>query len=63
MTNIPTNSQKSEHFTTSDYLNMVAIRGEIVVQFWLRPGDEGVELSFMGQKSGGGLPSELDRIF
>lgn len=25
-----------------EYLNMVAIRGEIVVQFWLRPGDAGV---------------------
>jgi len=34
---------------------MVAIRGEVVVQFWLRPGDEVVELSF----SGGGSDSTL----
>jgi len=33
-----------------DYLNMVAIRGEVVVQFWLRPGDEVVEWSFSGSR-------------
>ena len=38
-----------------DYLNMVAIRGEVVVQFWLQPGDEVVELRF----SGGGGDSTL----
>jgi len=35
-----------------EYLNLTAIRGEVVVQFWLRPGDEGVELSF-GESNGG----------
>ena len=30
----------------ADYLNLVAIRGEMVVQFWLRPRDEGLELRF-----------------
>ncbi|WP_404357047.1 hypothetical protein [Methylotuvimicrobium sp. KM1] len=46
-----------------DYLNLTAIRGEVVVQFWLRPGDEMVELSFSG---GGGkvvTPGVLDRLF
>lgn len=38
-----------------DYLNMVAIRVEVVVQFWLRPGDEGVELRFSGGGSGEAL--------
>ena len=34
-----------------EYLNMVAIRGEVVVQFWLKPGDEVVELRFSGGES------------
>ena len=45
-----------------DYLNMVAIRGEVVVQFWLRSGDDGVELRF----SGGGsvsTPGVLEGMF
>jgi len=45
-----------------DYLNMVAIRGEVVVQFWLRPGDEVVELSFSGGESGS-TPGVLVRMF
>jgi len=28
---------------------MVAIRGEIVVQFWLKPGNEMLELNFVGK--------------
>ncbi len=45
-----------------DYLNMVAIRGEVVVQFWLRPGDEVVEFSFSG---GGSIstPGVLEGMF
>ncbi|MCF7970287.1 MAG: metal-dependent hydrolase [Methylococcaceae bacterium] len=46
----------------SEYLNMVAIRGEVVVQFWLRPGDEGVELRFSGGESGS-TPGGLERMF
>jgi len=45
-----------------DYLNMVAIRGEVVVQFWLRPGDESVELKFSGGGSGSTL-GVLEGIF
>ena len=45
-----------------DYLNMVAIRGEVVVQFWLRPGDEVVELSFSGGESGS-TPDVLEGMF
>jgi len=45
-----------------DYLNMVAIRGEVVVQFWLRPGDEGVELRFSGGESGS-TPGVLEGMF
>jgi inner membrane protein len=29
-----------------DYRNLVAIRGEVVMQFWLKPGDDPVELKF-----------------
>ena len=46
-----------------EYLNLTAIRGEVVVQFWLRPGDEAVELSFSG---GGGkveTPGVLEGMF
>jgi len=46
-----------------EYLNLTAIRGEVMVQFWLRPGDEGVELNF----SGGGrkvlTPKVLEGMF
>ena len=35
-----------------DYLNMVAIRGEVVVQFWLKPGDAPLEVRFSGEESG-----------
>ena len=32
----------------ADYLNLTVIRGEVLVQFWLRPGDRAVELNFIG---------------
>jgi len=44
-----------------DYLNMVAIRGEVVVQFWLKSGDESVELRFSGGGSGS-IPGVLEEI-
>jgi inner membrane protein len=31
----------------TDYRNLVAIRGEVIVQFWLRPGDKPVDLNLM----------------
>lgn len=31
-----------------EYLNLTSIRGEVVVQFWLKSGDEAVELRFDG---------------
>ncbi|MBS3954236.1 MAG: metal-dependent hydrolase, partial [Methylomicrobium sp.] len=46
-----------------DYLNLTAIRGEVMVQFWLRQGDAAVELSFSG---GGGkvtTPGVLEGMF
>ena len=46
-----------------DYLNLTAIRGDVVVQFWLRPGDEGVELSFSGEGGKAATPGVLDRMF
>jgi len=45
-----------------DYLNMVAIRGEVVVQFWLKPGDEAVEVRFSGGESGS-TPDVLEGMF
>ncbi|WP_426994084.1 hypothetical protein [Methylomonas sp. CM2] len=45
-----------------EYLNLVAIRGEVVVQFWLRPGDEAVELKFEGGGKAS-TPKMLERIF
>ncbi|MDF1583614.1 MAG: metal-dependent hydrolase [Methyloprofundus sp.] len=48
----------------SEYLNMVAIRGEVVVQFWLRPGDEVVvELSFGGGGRKAATPGVLEGMF
>jgi len=46
-----------------EYLNLTAIRGEVVVQFWLRPGDEGVELSFSGGGKADSVPGVLDGMF
>jgi inner membrane protein len=45
-----------------DYANYTAINGEIVVQFWLKPGDELVELKL----SGGGaatIPEALQHLY
>jgi inner membrane protein len=45
-----------------EYLNLTAIRGEVVVQFWLRPGDVPVELSFSGEGKVS-TPRVLDGMF
>lgn len=46
-----------------DYLNLTAIRGEAVVQFWLRPGDEAVELRFDGGTGKVETPGVLEGMF
>jgi inner membrane protein len=46
-----------------DYLNLTAIRGEVVVQFWLRPGDRAVELSFNGDSGTVKTPGVLEGMF
>jgi len=46
-----------------DYLNLTAIRGEVVVQFWLRPGDAAVELSFSGGGGKASTPAVLEGMF
>ena len=46
-----------------EYLNLTAIRGEVVVQFWLRPGDETVELSFGWSSGNDSLPGALEGLF
>lgn len=42
-----------------EYLNVTAIRGEVVVQFWLKPGDRAVELNFAGGGDSEEVPSVL----
>jgi inner membrane protein len=46
-----------------EYLNLTAIRGEVVVQFWLTLGDEGVELSFSSGEGKASTPRVLDGMF
>ena len=46
-----------------EYLNLTVIRGEVMVQFWLRPGDEGVELSFAESGKKVAVPGVLDGMF
>jgi len=46
-----------------DYLNLTAIRGEVVVQFWLKPGDAGVEFSFGGGGGNKPVPGVLEGMF
>ena len=52
---------KAEDLT--EYLNLVAIRGEVVVQFWLKPGDRMVELSFTGGAGEVEMPGVLEGMF
>jgi inner membrane protein len=42
-----------------EYLNLTAIRGEVVVQFWLRSGDKMVELQFDGSGKDAFMPNAL----
>ncbi|MDD2760982.1 MAG: metal-dependent hydrolase, partial [Methylomonas sp.] len=46
-----------------EYLNLTAIRGEVVVQFWLRSGDEAVELRISGGAGMVETPTVLERMF
>lgn len=46
-----------------EYLNLTAIRGEVVVQFWLKPGDEAVELRFDGGTGKVETPGVLEGMF
>jgi len=46
----------------ADYLNLTAIRGEVVVQFWLRPGDAMVDLKFSGSDAGNRIPGILQNF-
>ncbi|CCE25791.1 metal-dependent hydrolase [Methylotuvimicrobium alcaliphilum] len=47
----------------ADYLNLTAIRGEVVVQFWLRPGDAMVEMRFDGGAGRVVTPGVLEGMF
>jgi len=47
----------------SDYLNLTAIRGEVVVQFWLRPGDAPVEMALGGAPLAESVPGALEGMF
>ena len=47
----------------ADYLNLTAIRGEVVVQFWLRPGDAMVEMRFDGGAGRVETPGVLEGMF
>jgi inner membrane protein len=46
-----------------DYLNLTAIRGEVVVQFWLKPGDRAVELTLGGTPPAESVPGALESMF
>ncbi len=43
----------------ADYLNLTAIRGEVVVQFWLRPGDAMVEFNLYRSDKNKTVPDAL----
>ena len=46
-----------------EYLNLTAIRGEVVVQFWLKSGDRPVELSFAASGKAVTVPDMLGGMF
>ncbi|MDD2760981.1 MAG: hypothetical protein PHH11_11890 [Methylomonas sp.] len=46
-----------------EYLNLTAIRGEVVVQFWLKSGDEAVEVRFDGGAGKIETPGVLEGMF
>ena len=46
-----------------EYLNLTAIRGEVMVQFWLRPGDKPVELTLGSGAASNGVPWALEGMF
>lgn len=51
------------HYAKAEDLSLTAIRGEVVVQFWLRQGDETVELMLNGKSSGETVPVALEGMF
>ena len=46
-----------------EYLNLPAIRGEVVVQFWLRPGEVMMGLVLGGTASTENVPEALEGMF
>ena len=44
------------------WLDLVAVRGEIVVQFWLRPGEAAVSLGVGEEKEVERIPEQLRRF-
>ena len=46
-----------------EYQNLTVIRGEVVVQFWMRPGDEMVELALGGTAPTENVPEALEGMF
>ncbi len=46
-----------------EYLNLTAIRGEVVMQFWLRPGEVMMELVLGGTASTENVPEALEGMF
>jgi inner membrane protein len=46
-----------------EYLNLTAIRGEVVVQFWLKQGDKPVELTLGGGAGNASTPKALEGMF
>ena len=46
-----------------EYLNLTAIRGEVVVQFWLRPGEVMMGLVLGGTASTENVPEALEGMF
>ena len=54
------NYSKSEDFR--GHLNLIAIRGEVVEQFWFRPVDDMVELNFTGGGEVGNMTKGAGRF-
>ena len=44
------------------WLDLVAVRGEVVVQFWLKPGEATVTLGAGEEREGGKLPAQLQKF-
>jgi inner membrane protein len=44
------------------WLDLVAVRGEVVVQFWLKPGETAVTLGAGEEREGERIPEQLRRF-